>query len=197
MDTLTTRIRRLLPSLLLILAIILNAPPVHAQNLFINGEGVRLRSNPSLRAPILRKLQYRTSVKQLDREGDFQRVRLQDGVIGYIHTTYLSPTVPPPRPHIAESCIVWMNTRSWVFHNATCRWYENTRYGRHMTCEEASKRGRPCELCDGYPLKASSLTTARLALDIQRQGIARLGPPAGLNRIAINKEALADWPGLL
>lgn len=50
----------------------------------LRDDGIRLRSAPGLRTPVLRELSVHTPIRVLGGSGDFFRVRLPDGVQGYV-----------------------------------------------------------------------------------------------------------------
>lgn len=50
----------------------------------LRNSGIRLRSAPGLRTPVIRELSEHTPLRVLGGSGDFYRVRLPDGVQGYV-----------------------------------------------------------------------------------------------------------------
>jgi hypothetical protein len=59
-----------------------------------------------------------------------------------------SPTISPKRQNVIkheQTTEYWLNTKTGVRHNKSCRWYNNTKNGRPCGPEE----GRPCGQCGG------------------------------------------------
>lgn len=59
-----------------------------------------------------------------------------------------SPTISPKRQNAVQkeqTAEYWLNTKTGVRHNKSCRWYGNTKNGR--SC--GSNEGRPCGQCGG------------------------------------------------
>lgn len=140
-------------SFILALAFTVNAGIAHALNLYVTGDSVNLRSAPSTSSKVLGKLRYGTAVTHLEEEGEFFKVKTTKGTVGYVSTTYASTEQPPARQRVPEpekkGYTVWMNTNSGVYHNSSCRWYGNTKYGTYMPSGRAAKEGRACQKCGG------------------------------------------------
>lgn len=138
-------------SFILALAFTVNAGIAQALNLYVTGDSVNLRSAPSTSSKVLGKLRYGTAVTKIEDEGEFYKVKTTSGTVGYVASTYASTEKPPTRaPKIEEKgYTVWMNTNSGVYHNSSCRWYGNTKYGGYMSSGRAAKEGRACQRCGG------------------------------------------------
>lgn len=54
-----------------------------------------------------------------------------------------------PAPAAGQEAMVWMNTRTHVYHNAGCRYYQNTAEGQLEPLSQAQQTGRPCHKCGG------------------------------------------------
>ncbi len=68
----------------------------------------------------------------------------------YRHGTTTQSRAPPEKHEqiekpVQEERIYWLNTKSYVRHNSSCRWYKNTKRGRMCTKNE----GRACGICGG------------------------------------------------
>ncbi len=68
----------------------------------------------------------------------------------YRHGTTTQSRAPPEKHEQIEKStqderIYWLNTKSYVRHNSSCRWYKNTKNGRMCTKDE----GRACGICGG------------------------------------------------
>jgi cell wall-associated NlpC family hydrolase len=61
----------------------------------LNKDRINIRSAPSTDAKRLTIVDRWTKVQVLGRQGDWSRIRLQSGAIGWVLSKYLSPTKPP------------------------------------------------------------------------------------------------------
>jgi cell wall-associated NlpC family hydrolase len=61
----------------------------------LNTDRVNIRTAPSTDAKRLTIVDRRTKVQVLGRQGDWSRIRLQSGAVGWVLSKYLSPTKPP------------------------------------------------------------------------------------------------------
>jgi cell wall-associated NlpC family hydrolase len=61
----------------------------------LNTDRVNIRTAPSTDAKRLTIVDRWTKVQVLGRQGDWSRIRLQSGVVGWVLSKYLSPTMPP------------------------------------------------------------------------------------------------------
>ncbi|MCS6922816.1 MAG: LysM peptidoglycan-binding domain-containing protein, partial [Fimbriimonadales bacterium] len=69
----------------------------------INRDRINIRSAPSVRAERITIVDRWTKVRVLGREGEWSRVRLQTGRVGWVLSQYLSPTKPPVSRTLAKS----------------------------------------------------------------------------------------------
>jgi uncharacterized protein YgiM (DUF1202 family) len=80
--------------------------PAHAGRLdkvasWVNKDRINIRTAPSTDAQRITLVDRWTKVQVLGRQGDWSRIRLQSGVIGWVLTKYLSPTKPPQTRQVA------------------------------------------------------------------------------------------------
>jgi len=69
----------------------------------INKDRINIRSAPSTSAKRITIVDCWTKVQVLGRQGDWSRVRLQNGRIGWVLNRYLSPTKPPQTKQVAKA----------------------------------------------------------------------------------------------
>ncbi|MCS7209685.1 MAG: NlpC/P60 family protein [Fimbriimonadales bacterium] len=69
----------------------------------VNADGVNLRRAPRLSAKRLKQLDRGTKVQVLKRQGDWSRVRLASGRVGWVKSRYLTPTRPPRAKQVATA----------------------------------------------------------------------------------------------
>jgi cell wall-associated NlpC family hydrolase len=67
----------------------------------LNKDRINIRSAPSTDAKRLTIVDRWTKVQVLGRQGDWSRIRLQSGAIGWVLSKYLSPTKPPQTRQVA------------------------------------------------------------------------------------------------
>lgn len=67
----------------------------------INRDRINIRSAPSTDSRRLTIVDRWTKVQVLGRQGDWSRVRLQSGTVGWVLSQYLSPTKPPQTRQVA------------------------------------------------------------------------------------------------
>lgn len=67
----------------------------------INRDRVNIRSAPSTDSRRLTIVDRWTKVQVLGRQGDWSRIRLQSGTVGWVLSQYLSPTKPPQTRQVA------------------------------------------------------------------------------------------------
>jgi cell wall-associated NlpC family hydrolase len=65
----------------------------------INKDRINIRTAPSTDARRITIVDRWTKVQVLGRQGDWSRIRLQSGTIGWVLSQYLSPTKPPQIPN--------------------------------------------------------------------------------------------------
>ena len=80
--------------------------PAHAGRLdkvasWVNKDRINIRTAPSTDAQRITLVDRWTKVQVLGRQGDWSRIRLQSGAIGWVLTKYLSPTKPPQTRQVA------------------------------------------------------------------------------------------------
>ncbi|MCX7992138.1 MAG: NlpC/P60 family protein, partial [Fimbriimonadales bacterium] len=68
----------------------------------VNKDRINVRSAPSTGAKRVTIADRWTKVKVLGRQGDWSRIRLQNGRTGWLLSRYLSPTKPPQPKQVAE-----------------------------------------------------------------------------------------------
>jgi cell wall-associated NlpC family hydrolase len=61
----------------------------------INKDRINIRTAPSMDAKRITLVDRWTKVQVLGRQGDWSRIRLQSGTVGWVLSQYLSPTKPP------------------------------------------------------------------------------------------------------
>ncbi|MCS7300915.1 MAG: NlpC/P60 family protein [Fimbriimonadales bacterium] len=69
----------------------------------INRDRINIRSAPSTSAKRVTIVDRWTKAQVLGRQGDWTRVRLQDGRTGWVMSQYLSPTKPPRPKQVAKA----------------------------------------------------------------------------------------------
>jgi cell wall-associated NlpC family hydrolase len=67
----------------------------------LNTDRVNIRATPSKDARRITLVDRWTKVQVLGRQGDWSRIRLQSGAIGWVLSKYLSPTKPPQTRQVA------------------------------------------------------------------------------------------------
>jgi cell wall-associated NlpC family hydrolase len=67
----------------------------------INKDRINIRTAPSTDAKRLTIVDCWTKVQVLGRQGDWSRIRLQSGAVGWVLSKYLSPTKPPQTRQVA------------------------------------------------------------------------------------------------
>lgn len=67
----------------------------------INKDRINIRSAPSTDSRRLTIVDRWTKVQVLGRQGDWSRIRLQSGTVGWVLSQYLSPTKPPQSRQVA------------------------------------------------------------------------------------------------
>lgn len=67
----------------------------------INKDRINIRTAPSTDARRITLVDRWTKVQVLGRQGDWSRIRLQSGAIGWVLSKYLSPTKPPQTRQVA------------------------------------------------------------------------------------------------
>ncbi|MGQ9658423.1 MAG: NlpC/P60 family protein [Fimbriimonadales bacterium] len=67
----------------------------------INKDRINIRSAPSTNSRRLTIVDRWTKVQVLGRQGDWSRIRLQSGTVGWVLSQYLSPTKPPQTRQVA------------------------------------------------------------------------------------------------
>lgn len=69
----------------------------------INKDRINIRSAPNISAKRIMIVDRWTKVRVLGRQGDWSRIRLQNGRIGWVLSRYLSPTKPPQTKQLANA----------------------------------------------------------------------------------------------
>jgi len=69
----------------------------------INKDRINIRSAPSTNAQRITIVDRWTKVQVLGRQGDWSRIRLRDGRIGWVFSQYLSSTKPPQTKQLANT----------------------------------------------------------------------------------------------
>src|SRR5690606_34516188 len=69
----------------------------------VTSEGLRLRASPNTRSDVLRQLERHTPLRVLGGSGEFFRVRLPDGSLGYVAARLTEATDRPVAAEITES----------------------------------------------------------------------------------------------
>jgi len=67
----------------------------------LNKDRINIRTAPSTDARRITLVDRWTKVQVLERQGDWSRIRLQSGAIGWVLSKYLSPTKPPQTRQVA------------------------------------------------------------------------------------------------
>ena len=67
----------------------------------INKDRINIRTAPSTDARRITLVDRWTKVRVLGRQGDWSRIRLQSGAVGWVLSKYLSPTKPPQTRQVA------------------------------------------------------------------------------------------------
>jgi cell wall-associated NlpC family hydrolase len=67
----------------------------------INKDRINIRTAPSTDAKRITLVDRWTKVQVLGRQGDWSRIRLQSGAVGWVLSKYLSPTKPPQTRQVA------------------------------------------------------------------------------------------------
>jgi LysM repeat protein len=137
----------------------------------LNKDRINIRSAPSTDAKRLTIVDRWTKVQVLGRQGDWSRIRLQSGAIGWVLSKYLSPTKPPQTRASSHSFLcteACSSNRAGVAPGArpaaADRLQEANNSGRACGCERSTRRRAPCAGVSGRTLPLRRQRRARVRL---------------------------------
>ncbi len=105
--------------------------------LFCKTNYVNVRTDSNVSSEILGQLSINDSIIPVDSNGQWFKINYK-GKEAYVFKVYISKNKIQAQKY-------WINSKSGVLHNSSCRWFGNTQNG-YFTEKEL---GRDCKICGG------------------------------------------------